>query len=102
MGVQETAEALQAYGGWGLSSVLLTIVFFLARYIRTQHEARLLDRQQVNEKLLSLMESRVETDLRTEHALKSISETLKAMSSPPARTIEEVLRVVEELARRKP
>lgn len=101
MGVQETAEALQAYGGWGLSSVLLAVVFILTRYIRSQHEARLADRQKVNEKLLSFMESRVETDLRTEHALKSISETLKTMSSPQARTMEDILRVVEELARRK-
>lgn len=99
MGAQETAEVLQAYGGWGLSSILLTALCLLARYVRGQHEARLADQKLVNEKLLSLMETRVETDLRTEHALKGMAEALKSMSNPQARMMEEVYCALEELKR---
>ena len=88
----DIADLLQQYGGWGLSTLCMTAILVLVRYIRAQHESRLKDQDERNEKLMILMEGRVEADIKYEQALISLTASLGSMKCPP-----DMISKVEEL-----
>ena len=68
------ADLLQFYGGWGLSAVLMVVVWFMAKHITKLNSERLLDQKATNEEMLQLMEKRVEADLKHADAFRSLKD----------------------------
>lgn len=79
--VSSITELLQVYGSWGLCAILFVVIFFLARYIKSMNEQRLEASQKYNEKLLNLLERRVESDVKHAQAFKNLRVVVERLIS---------------------
>jgi hypothetical protein len=80
MGAAHTiADVLQTYGGWGVSTVMMITVWIMARHIMKMNKERLDDHKAYNEEMLSIVEKRVETDLKHAEAFRSLREVVSRL-----------------------
>lgn len=77
--VQSIAGLLQLYGAWGVSAVLMVVVWFMAKHITKLNSERLLDQKTSNEEMLQLVEKRVETDLKHAEAFRSLKDIVSKL-----------------------
>jgi len=81
MNPQEVSNVLQTTGGWGLAALLMTAILFLVRYIMKLVDDRNNREKEQNQKLLEMMEKRIETDIKHEMAFNNLSRTIDTLVS---------------------
>ncbi len=79
MDVTKIAEALQVTGGWGLSAVLLGVIWFLVRTIYKLVQRRDYEIKEQNQKLFEMIEERISIDIEHREAFKQLRETIKEL-----------------------
>jgi flagellar biosynthesis/type III secretory pathway M-ring protein FliF/YscJ len=70
------ASLLQFYGGWGVSAILMVVIWFMARHIIRTNSERLRDQKTANEEMLQMVEKRIEADLKHAEAFKSLKDVV--------------------------
>jgi len=72
--MEKIAGLIYEYGGWGLSTILMMVVWRMASYIVKMHRAQLQEQKEDNREL-------VEALVSTRQAVNSFKETLNALAS---------------------
>lgn len=73
------AELLSSYGGWGVAVLSIVGNVVLLKYIKGQHKERLKEKADSNNRSLTMLENKVEADLKHAQAfggMKKIVEKL--------------------------
>lgn len=79
MDALELAKTLQSAGGWGLSSILMLVIAFLARTIYKMVQQKEAESKEQNQKLFEMMEKRISTDIEHRESFKQLRETVKEL-----------------------
>lgn len=68
------SEVLQTSGGWGLSAILMVVIWFLVRDNLKQRDARTNQMQVQYNALMEMLEKRIEADVKHEQAFRQLTE----------------------------
>jgi hypothetical protein len=81
MNPTQLTTTLQSAGGWGLSAVLMLAILFLVRYVQRLVEDRNNREKEQNQKLLDLLEKRIETDVKHEQAFNNLARSVEMFTA---------------------
>jgi hypothetical protein len=85
------SEFMRMAGGWGLAAIFAVVILAMAKYIVKLVDLKEKLVKELNDKLFSLMEKKVEMDVRLVQAFDKLSERVEKFSDRLL-TSEEVLR----------
>ena len=75
----EIAKLLQLYGGRGISTLLMSTIWYLYRANDRMRLSKEDDLKDQNEKLLELIEQRIGTDLKHEQAFSNLTKIINVL-----------------------
>lgn len=73
------SNVLQRNGGWGLSAVLMCVIWFLARDNLKQRDSKIRQLQEQYVALFDMMGKRIEADVKHEQALKQLTRLIEKL-----------------------
>lgn len=80
MGAVEIADLLKDGGPWGFSALLLAIIGFLVRHILKLVDERDSRQSEYNQKMLELLEKKIETDIKHEQAFRELTKVVEKLT----------------------
>ena len=80
MPTQNIADLIATYGVAGVAALSITGNIILARLIKRLYEDRQVREQQQNEKMLVVLEKRIETDVKHEQAFRNMTKAFDRLA----------------------
>jgi hypothetical protein len=77
--VSSISSILQQTGGWGLSAILMCVIWFLIRDNLKQRDARTRQMQEQYDALFNMMGKRIEADIKHEQAFKQLTKLIETL-----------------------